>query len=150
MKNQMIQQDYFDQSAIIGRLERRHRRSTIFRVHVVATLMLSLLVTFMLIWGRDIYIGSAFSGSGIFRALFQLGVFLAIPWLLVFFHYFQKRSSDNLDAAIDAEMREARAYDVRSYGGRDDDAVYRLSEDGELFYDEELAYDLKPKRKREG
>lgn len=74
----------------------------------------------------------------------------AVVWSLVYIHRLWKRSREHLAAEIDAEMREAREYELRRYELSRDPA-YRLTDDGELFYDEEeIEYDVKPKRKHGG
>lgn len=134
----MQRRDYFHPETIQTRINRRYRRQAALRLHLILTVLLT-------VFGLAVYsyLATRLYYSGVLFLLAEtalVGLFAA--------HVVWKRSRDHAETEIDAQMREARHYqrgDVFEH-----DAVYRLSADGELFYDEdEIEYDLRGKRKRE-
>jgi hypothetical protein len=153
MNDQPQIDDYFSQSAIRERVTQRHQRKQGFRVHVFLTLIVSLGITFLVMLETDVFLpNNTLNGTAILLGLLKAALASSVFWLFLLFHVYVKHSREYLAAEIDAEMNKAREYELRRYEldrDHNHDATYRLSDDGELFYDaEEMEYDLKPKRKR--
>ncbi len=144
--------DYFSARGIRQRGLRRNRRRGWLYIHLALTIFM----TGLLIAERNLYLMSRNNfpdeaSSYLDSHYFSLHALIAagIIWLLFVLHLIWSRFHSIADMEIDAEMREAREYEMQRYNtGRN--AAYRLSDDGELFYDEdEIEYELKPKRRQE-
>ncbi len=136
----MQRRDYFHPETIQTRVNRRYRRQAALRLHLILTVMLT-------IFGLTVYsyLALRMDYSGVLFWLVE-----SVVVALFAAHLVWKRSRDHAETEIDAQMREARHYQQRD-NTLGYDAAYRLSDDGELFYDEdEIEYDVKAKRKREG
>lgn len=134
----MESNDYFHPNAIRRRVNRRYRGQFASRLHFFFTLLLTA-VGFALFT----------STPNELHRVTHLVFYLVLLWSLFLIHSLWRRSRSHAEAQIDAELREARDYDLGRYE-MDRDASYRLSDDGELFYGaDEIEYNVKPKRKRE-
>lgn len=160
MNNPPQTDKYFSQAAIKRRIDQRQKRSLYLVLHLILVLVITAFVVtdagVMLQFLSEIHAGltvrlidfrNGFSGL-------QLIAVMVTAWLTLPFHYAWVVSRLSAEKILDREMRETREYELRRYelehGRSDRDAVYRLSADGEIFYDdEEIEYDVKPKRRHE-
>jgi membrane protein YdbS with pleckstrin-like domain len=126
----MENMEYFNPQEIHRRVSQRHRRQFVLQLHLVWTFLLSAI-------GMGLY-SYVMPDRANLASVILLG--LVLLWAMLVSHFFWKRSRDRAEIEIDVEMR-------RYLIDRDHDAAYRLRDDGELFYGEEVEYELKPKRK---
>jgi hypothetical protein len=153
MNHQLQSDEYFNQTAIARRINTRQRRQLILVIHAMLVLAVTAFIIFDSIQVQQFirqtwpdidswnYLWMNFSGRD------RLMV-IAAAWAMLPFQYAWVWSRVSAEKLLDVEMREAREYELRRYE-LERDAGYRLSNDGELFYDDESEYDLKPKRKWE-
>ena len=150
MKTEQEPYSYFSEIKILRRKQRREQRNLGYRLHILLTFLGSLLLSHQVLANSNTF----YLRNGIYvqdtAILLQLVLYLPVLWLLVLIHLFWKRSREKVEAEIDAQMREARHYQQRD-NTLDYDPAYRLSDDGELFYDEDEIeeYELKPKRRHD-
>jgi hypothetical protein len=149
----MSKNDYFSESAITQRLNRRHRRYVLVSAHFFIGFCLIAIIT-----SRSISIYDMLSDFSPQLATEWANVWHRLPGitpvhfgLLMFglfvLHAIWASLRTYAENEIDVQMREARYYKSRRYDS-DPDTTFRLGDDGELFYDaEEIEYELKPKRK---
>ncbi len=161
MNNPPQTDKYFSQAAIKSRIDQRQKRYLYLVLHLILVLVITVFVVLdsvaVIQFLSEIHSGTAaildnfwsgFSGP-------QRAAILIAAWLTLPFHYAWVVSRLSAEKILDREMRETREYELRRYelehGRSDREALYRLSADGELFYDdEEIEYDVKPKRKLKG
>jgi hypothetical protein len=158
----MSRDDYFGQQAVRRRVMRRYRRRLWLQLHVAVTVFM----TGFLIAERIAYytyLTRNFSGSSstpfseLIDHYFTTHSLIAIAlfWLTVMLHLIWVRLHARADREIDAEMRQARDYDLRRYELERDRheesdyrSAYRLGDDGEWFDDiNQSMVDAKPKRR---
>ncbi len=130
---------YFSEEEIAQRRERHHQRNMIYRLHLLATFIGSLFITYQVLVKHALfYVDNEFVVRDQGAVLMELGLYLPALWLIVLIHLVWKKSREKAEAEVDAVIQH---YETKR-------SVYRLSEDGELFDDaEEIDYELKPKRK---
>jgi hypothetical protein len=155
----MTGDDYFSAQAVRERVLRRYRRRLWLLMHLAVTLffigvLIAERVAYYFYLSNNIDSNSPFSYLVSHYFTRHSLILASILWLMLFLHFIWVRFQEKADKDIDDEMRQAREYELRRYElDRDHshDAAYRLGDDGELFDDiNQTAYELKPKRKREG
>src|SRR5690606_33622723 len=136
MQKRLETDHYFSEAAIKERITQRYQREQALRIHVFITLMVFIGITFLVLLDTDVFLpNNTLNGTEILLALLKVALASGFFWLLLLFHAYVRRSREHLAAEIDAEMREAREYELRRYELARDPA-YRLSDDGEIFYDD--------------
>jgi protein-S-isoprenylcysteine O-methyltransferase Ste14 len=137
---------YFSLSEIRKRVHRQQRQQLTRILNIGVTLVLAAVMIIFIYGAFPLPFRSFAERETAIPQLLALLTFFIVFFVVLLVHRIWLNGQMKIDAEIDEAMRAKR--NTERY--REDD-VYRLSDDGELFYDrEEVEYDLKPKRKREG
>jgi K+-sensing histidine kinase KdpD len=127
--------DYFDDHEVKARVVQRYRLLTRYRIHAIVTVIAA---PILLLLYDSIFLADVAGPNNIFIQTAVAAIVLFVVPLLL--HYLWLRYREQMEAAVDREMKTAFEYRKRKH----ENATY-LTDDGELWQEEAFQQE---KRKR--
>lgn len=123
---------YFDDHQVQKRIGRQYRRRFVYRVHMVLTVLLLASIYYFHYYTLSLRYAISFG-----EQIIAVSLIVAAPLIL---HYLWLRYRENMEAAVDREIKTAYEYRKHMYSNN-----LPLSDDSELWQDEAFPQE---KRKR--